>query len=53
MNLDDTIKRIKSDAADIGSKMMTGKTIEEQVKEIILECSNKKVKNSIIGKSIK
>lgn len=53
MNLDDTIKRIKSNAAEIGSKMMTGKTIEEQVKEIVLKNSNKKVKDSIIGKNIK
>lgn len=41
MSLDDTIKRIKSDVAEIGSKMMTGKTIEEQIKEIILKDSNK------------
>ena len=53
MNLDDTIKRIKSDVAEISSKMMTGKTIEEQVKEIVLKDSGKKVKNSIIGKNIK
>ena len=41
MALNDTIKRIKSDVADIGSKMMTGKTIEERVKEIVLKGSNK------------
>ena len=41
MSLDDTIKRIKSDVAEIGSKMMTGRTIEEQIKEIILKNSNK------------
>lgn len=41
MSLDDTIKKIKSDVAEISSKMMTGKTIEEQVKEIILKDSNK------------
>ena len=41
MSLDNTIKRIKSNAAEIGSKMITGKTIEERVKEIILKDSNK------------
>jgi hypothetical protein len=41
MGLNDTIKRIKSDVADIGSKMMTGKTIEERVKEIVLKGNNK------------
>lgn len=41
MALNDTIKRIKSDVAEIGSKMMTGKTIEERVKEIVLKGSNK------------
>ena len=53
MSLNDTVKRIKSNAAEIGSKMMTGKTIEEQIKEIVLKSSNKKVKNFIIGKNIK
>ena len=33
MALNDTIKRIHTEVADIGSKMMTGKTIEERVKE--------------------
>lgn len=41
MALNDIIKRIKNNAAEIGSKMMTGKTIEERVKEIILKGSNK------------
>ena len=41
MGLNDTIKRIKSNAAEIGSKMMTGKTIEERVKEIVLKGGNK------------
>ena len=41
MALNDTIKRIKSDVADIGSKMMTGKTIEERVKEIVLKSRDK------------
>ena len=41
MALNDTIKRIKSDVAEIGSKMMTGKTIEERVKEIVLKGNNK------------
>ena len=41
MGLNDTIKRIKSNAAEIGSKMMTGKTIEERVKEIVLKGSDK------------
>ena len=41
MGLNDTIKRIKSNVAEIGSKMMTGKTIEERVKEIVLKDSNK------------
>ena len=34
MGLNNTIERIKNNAANIGSKMMTGKTIEERVKEI-------------------
>lgn len=33
MTLNDTIKKIHTEAADIGSKMMTGKTIEERVAE--------------------
>ena len=41
MALNDTIKRIRSEVADIGSKMMTGKTIEERVEEIVLKSSNK------------
>ena len=41
MALNDTIKRIRAEAADIGSKMMTGKTIEERVKEIFMKASDK------------
>ena len=37
MGLNDTIDRIKSEVADIGSKMMTGKTIEERVKENLIK----------------
>lgn len=37
MGLNDTVNRIKSEAADIGSKMMTGKTIEERIKEIFIK----------------
>ena len=33
MALNDTIRRIHAEVADIGSKMMTGKTIEERVAE--------------------
>lgn len=33
MALNDTIERIKDNAANIGSVMMTGKTIEERVEE--------------------
>ena len=53
MSLDNTIKRIKNDVAEIGFKMITGKTIEEQVKEIVLKDSGKKIKNFVIGKNIK
>ena len=42
MALEKTIERIKSDVANIGSIMMTGKTIEERVKELLLEQENKK-----------
>ena len=35
MGLADTVDKIKSEVANIGSKMMTGKTIEERVKELI------------------
>ena len=42
MGLNNTIERIKSNAANIGSKMMTGKTIEEQVKKIF-----EKVKDNV------
>ena len=35
MALDKEIERIKSEVADIGCKMLTGKTIEELIKEII------------------
>lgn len=42
MGLNNTIERIKSNAANIGSKMMTGKTIEERVKEIF-----EKVKDNV------
>ena len=41
MALNDTIKRIHAEVADIGSKMMTGKTIEERVKEIVMKASDK------------
>lgn len=41
MALNDTIKRIHAETADIGSKMMTGKTIEERVKEIFVKASDK------------
>ena len=41
MALNDTIKRIHTEAADIGSKMMTGKTIEERIKEIFVKASDK------------
>lgn len=41
MALNDTIKRIHVEAADIGSKMMTDKTIEERVKEIVMKASDK------------
>ena len=41
MALNDTIKRIHAEVADIGSKMMTGKTIEERVKEIFDKVSDK------------
>ena len=41
MALNDTIKRIHTEAADIGSKMMTSKTIEERVKEIFEKANNK------------
>ena len=41
MALNDTIKRIHAEVADIGSKMMTGKTIEERVKEIFEKVSDK------------
>ena len=37
MGLNDTVNRIKSEVADIGSKMMTGKTIEERIKEIFIK----------------
>lgn len=40
MALNDTIKRIRDEVADIGSEMMTGKTIEERVKEIFEEVSD-------------
>lgn len=40
MALNDTIKRIHAEAADIGSKMMTGKTIKERVKEIVMKASD-------------
>ena len=33
MALNDTIERIKNNAANIGSVMMTGKTIEERIEE--------------------
>ena len=42
MGLNNTIERIKSNAANIGSKMMTGKTIEERVKKIF-----EKVKDNV------
>ncbi len=35
MSLDKEIERIKSEFANISSKIMTGKTVEELVKEII------------------
>ena len=35
MGLNKEIERIKTEAADIGCKMLTGKTVEELVKEII------------------
>ena len=41
MALNDTIKRIHAEVADRGSKMMTGKTIEERVKEIVMKASDK------------
>lgn len=37
MSLDKEIDRIKSELANIGSKMIMGKTIEELVEEIIRE----------------
>jgi hypothetical protein len=37
MSLDKEIDRIKSEFANIGSKMITGKTIEELIKDIIRE----------------
>ena len=37
MGLSDTADRIKSEVANISSKMMTGKTIEERVKEIFIK----------------
>lgn len=41
MALNDTIKRIHAEVADIGSKMMTGKTIEKRIKEIFMKASDK------------
>lgn len=35
MALDKEIERIKSEVADISCKMLTGKTVEELVKEVI------------------
>ena len=35
MALNDTIEKIHTKVADIGSKMMTGKTIEERVAEVV------------------
>ena len=37
MSLGKEVDRIKSEFANIGSKMITGKTIEELIKEIIRE----------------
>lgn len=37
MSLGKEVDRIKSELANIGSKMITGKTIEELIKEIIRE----------------
>lgn len=37
MSLGKEVDRIKSELANIGSKMITGKTIEELVKEIVKE----------------
>ena len=41
MALNDTIKRIHAEVADIGYRMITGKTIEERVKEIFEKTSDK------------
>lgn len=41
MALEKTIERIKSNAANIGSIMMTGKTIEERVEELLSKQENK------------
>lgn len=40
MGLVKTIDKIKSEIADIGSKAMTGKTIEEQIEEVIFRKLN-------------
>ena len=41
MALEKTIERIKSNAANIGSIMMTGKTIEERVEELLSKQEDK------------
>lgn len=43
MALNDTIERIKDNAANIGSVMMTGKTIEERVKEAVAPATSNTV----------
>ena len=37
MGLNDTANRMKSEIADIGSRMLTGKTIEERVNEMFVQ----------------